>query len=591
MYRAPLRDIEFVLHELLGPETLAGCADFADYSAELANSVLAEAARFAESVLEPLNKRGDRDGAHWSATGVSAPAGFKEAYWKFVEGGWPQLGASPEHGGQLLPQTLVSAVQEIWASANLAFKLCPMLTHGAAHALAVTGTAEQKRLYLPKMVRGEWTGTMVLTEPQAGSDLGLIRTQAVPEGDHYRLFGQKIFITWGEHDYTENIIHMVLARIDGAPAGTRGISMFIVPKVLVHPDGRLGERNEVRCVSIEHKLGIHASPTCVMAFGEQQGALGYLVGEPNRGLEYMFIMMNTARLAVGLEGYAVAEAALQQAVDWARNRVQGKPPGAPGGAAAPIIHHPDVKRMLLGMKANVAAMRALTFYAASRLDIARHHRDPAVRAAAQSRAELLIPIVKGWCTELGAEIASTGIQTHGGMGYIEETGAAQFLRDVRITSIYEGTTGIQSNDLIGRKIGHDGGEAMRALVTEMRAELGGLDGPDPAATVRAAALEGVDLLARGTHSLLSLLGSDPARAAAVSVPYLKLCGFAIGGWLMAKAAGIAAHKLAGAERELYAGRLQAARFYAEQLLPNAFALERIVERGSQSVAEADARLI
>jgi 3-(methylthio)propanoyl-CoA dehydrogenase len=589
-YHAPLRDIEFVLHELIGPEALAGCRDFGDYSADLANSVLAEAARFAESVLAPLNKPGDREGAHWSAAGVAAPAGFKEAYRQFIEGGWPQLGASPEYGGQVLPQILVSAVQEIWAASNLAFKLCPMLTHGAAHALALTGTAEQKRLYLPRMVSGEWTGTMVLTEPQAGSDLGLIRTQAIPEGDHYRLFGQKIFITWGEHDYTENIIHMVLARIDGAPAGTRGISMFIVPKVLVHPDGRLGERNEVRCVSIEHKLGIHASPTCVMAFGEEKGAVGYLVGEANRGLEYMFIMMNTARLAVGLEGYAVAEAAFQQASDWARSRVQGKPPGA-AGASAPIVHHPDVKRMLLGMKSSVAAMRALALYTASRLDIAGHHHDAAMRASAQSRVDLLIPIVKGWCTELGLEIASTGIQTHGGMGYIEETGAAQCLRDVRITSIYEGTTGIQSNDLIGRKIGRDSGAAMRGLVSEMRAELGALDAPDAAAIVRAAALEGIDLLNRATHSLLGLLGSDPARAAAVSVPYLKLCGFTIASWLMAKTAALSAGKLAGADRELYAGRLQAARFYAEQLLPNAFALERIVERGSQSVVDADARLI
>ncbi|HTW37945.1 MAG TPA: acyl-CoA dehydrogenase [Steroidobacteraceae bacterium] len=591
MYRAPLKEIEFVLHELLGPEALAGCQGFADYSADLANSVLAEAARFAETVLEPLNKPGDREGAHWSPAGVAAPAGFKEAYRQFVAGGWPQLGASPQYGGQPVPQILTSAVQEIWAAANLAFKLCPMLTHGAAHALALTGTVEHKRLYLPRMVSGEWTGTMVLTEPQAGSDLGLIRTQAIPEGDHYRLFGQKIFITWGEHDYTENIIHMVLARIEGAPAGTRGISMFIVPKVLVHADGSLGERNEVRCVSIEHKLGIHASPTCVMAFGAEKGAVGYLVGEANRGLEYMFIMMNTARLAVGLEGYAVAEAAFQQASDWARNRVQGKPPGGAGAAAAPIIRHPDVKRMLLGMKASIAAMRALALYTASRLDIAGHHHDPALRAAAQARVDLLIPIVKGWCTELGAEIASTGIQTHGGMGYIEETGAAQFLRDVRITSIYEGTTGIQSNDLIGRKLARDDGAAMRALIAEMRAELGALDAPEVAATVRAAALEGVDLLSRATHSLLGLLGSDPARAGAVSVAYLKLCGFTIAGWLVAKTAALSAGKVAGADRDLYLGRLQAARFYAEQLLPTAFALERIVERGSHSVVEADPRLI
>ncbi len=653
MYRAPLDDIGFVLHELIGAEALAGCQDFPDYSADLADTILSEAARFAEAVLEPLNKSGDREGAHWSESGVTAPAGFKEAYRQFVEGGWPQLGASPGHGGEAVPQMLSTAVQEIWASANLAFELCPMLTHGAAHALSLTGSQAQQALYLPKMVSGEWTGTMVLTEPQAGSDLGLIRARAVPEGDHHRIFGQKIFITWGEHDYTENIVHMVLARIEGAPPGTRGISLFIVPKVLVRPDGSLGERNEVRCVSIEHKLGIHASPTCVMALGERQGAVGYLVGEPNRGLEYMFIMMNTARLGVGLQGYAMGECAFQQAAEWARNRVQGKPPAAqdglpvqgrpgargnPGAAAQPggggsgtagrsgaaagagaatIIHHPDVKRMLLSMKSGVEAMRALTLYAACQLDLAAHHRDDAVRAAAQARADLLIPIVKGWCTELGIEIASTGIQAHGGMGYIEETGAAQFLRDARITAIYEGTTGIQANDLLGRKVGRDKGAALTALLDDAQAELDGLKATDAAAVaVRAAAREGVTLLRDATQSLLRMQGSDPSRAAAVAVPYLKLCGFALGGWLMAKAAEIAAGKLAGAPaggdgggasaggdaggggdrrgdagRARYAAKLQTARFYAEQMLPSALALKRIVESGAASVTEADARLI
>ncbi len=608
MYRAPLAEIGFVLHQLIGGKALAGCEAFADYSEELAASILSEAARFAETVLEPLNKSGDREGAHWSESGVRAPAGFKEAYRQFAESGWPQLGASPEYGGQDVPQMLTTAVQEIWASANLAFKLCPMLTHGAAHALALTGSAEQRQRFLPRMVSGEWTGTMVLTEPQAGSDLGLIRTRAVPEGDHYRLFGQKIFITWGEHDYTENIIHMVLARIDGAPAGTRGISLFIVPKVLVSEDGRLGERNDVRCVSIEHKLGIHASPTCVMAFGEKQGAIGYLVGEANRGLEYMFIMMNTARLAVGLEGYAVAERAFQQAADWARSRVQGRPPAAADGrapaggasqAAAPIIHHPDVKRMLLSMRSSTEAMRALTLYAAHQLDLAARHRDDKRRAAAQARGDLLIPIVKGWCTELGIEIASTGIQVHGGMGYIEETGAAQFLRDVRITAIYEGTTGIQANDLVGRKIGRDRGAAMQALIDEMRGELqrlvaevrGGAEGDRTAArgattpSAAGAALEGVELLSSATRALLALLEADPQRGGAVAVPYLKLCGFAIAGWLMARAESIAAHGLGGADREFFTAKLVSTRFYAAQILPRALALARIVERGSESVTE------
>ena len=591
MYHAPLRDIEFVLHELIGVDAVLSCERFADYSVDLANTVLEEAARFAETVLEPLDKTGDREGAHWSEAGVTTPAGFKEAYQQYVEGGWPRLGASPEHGGQVVPQLLATAVQEIWSSANLSFELCPMLTHGAAHALALTGSQAQRELYLPRMVSGEWTGTMVLTEPQAGSDLGLIRTRALPEGEHYRLHGQKIFITWGEHDYTPNIVHMVLARIEGAPEGTRGISLFIVPKRLVGPDGSLGERNDVRCVSIEHKLGIHASPTCVMAFGERDGAIGYLVGEPNRGLEYMFIMMNTARLGVGLQGLALAERALQQAADWARTRVQGKPPAAAGAAAA-IVHHPDVKRMLLGMKSSVEAMRALVLYAAHQLDLAGHQGDEAARKAAQARADLLIPIVKAWCTELGIEVASTGIQVHGGMGYIEDTGAAQRLRDVRITAIYEGTTGIQANDLIGRKIGRDAGAAMAALVADMRGELASLKAADVAArTVRTAALEGVELLSGATRFLLNLLASEPARAEAVAVPYLKLCGLVLGGWLMARAAEVAADKIASAERDYYSAKLQTARFYAQQILPSTLALGRIVERGSESVVEADARLI
>jgi alkylation response protein AidB-like acyl-CoA dehydrogenase len=592
MYAAPLKDISFVLDELIGADALRVCPNHADYSAEVGAAVLSEAARFAETVLAPLNKPGDLEGAHWSAEGVKSPAGFKDAYLQFVEGGWPQLGAEPEYGGQGVPLMLASAAQEIWASANLAFKLCPMLTHGAVHALEITGSPAQRALYLPKMIRGEWTGTMVLTEPQAGSDLGLIRTRAVPEGDHYRVFGQKIFITWGEHDFTDNIIHMVLARIDGSPPGTRGISLFIVPKVLVGADGALGERNEVRCLSIEHKLGIHASPTCVLAFGEKDGAIGYLVGEPNRGLEYMFIMMNTARLAVGLEGYAVAERAFQQAAEWARTRVQGKPPVAAGSTPAAIIHHPDVKRMLLTMKSGVEAMRALTLYAACQLDIAAHAADAGVRAAAQARGDLLIPIVKGWCTELGAEIASLGIQVHGGMGFIEETGAAQYLCDVRITSIYEGTTGIQANDLIGRKIGRDRGAAMQALIAEVESELkAAVASSAVAQQVRTAAHEAVELLRESTAAIVALYSTAPERAAAVAVPYLKLCGFALGGWLMARAAAIAATKLAGTEREFYEGKLAGARFYAAQTLSNVLALHRTVRDGPASVVELDARLI
>ena len=591
MYRAPLRELRFVLDELLGSAKLSACAAFADYSSELADSVLSEAARFAADVLEPLNRPGDQQGARWTPEGVVTPAGFRDAYNQFVAGGWPQLGADPEYGGQLVPQVLATAVQELWAASNLAFKLCPMLTHGAVHALELAGTAEQKRRFLPKMVSGEWTGTMVLTEPQAGSDLGQTRTRAVPDAAQYRLFGQKIFITWGDHDCTPNTIHMVLARIEGAPPGVKGISLFIVPKWLVNDDGTLGERNEVRCVSIEHKLGIHASPTCVLAFGDHDGAVGYLVGAANRGLEYMFVMMNSARLSVGLEGYAVADRAFQRALEWARTRVQGKPP-TPSGAKATIIEHPDVRRMLLTMKAGTEGARALALYAAYQVDLGAHASDGQVRQAAQARADLLIPIVKGWCTELGNEIAAVGVQVHGGMGYIEETGAAQYVRDVRITTIYEGTTGIQSNDLLGRKLGRDKGAAMAALLADMASELQPLAADNPtAAAVRSAALEGVGSLRDATQTLLGNLATRPELALAVAVPYLKLCGFVVAGWLMAKSATIAAAHLTGSDAEFYSGKLRTALFYAEHLLPNALLLTRVVQRGAASVAETESALI
>jgi len=594
MYRAPLSDIRFVLEDLLDTSALSGMPGLEDYSSELATAVLEEAARFAEDVLDPLNQTGDREGARWTPDGVVMPAGFKDAYEKFVEGGWPQLGADPEYGGQPVPIVLGTAVQELWASANLSFKLCPMLTAAAVEALELRGTPEQKRLFLPKMVSGEWTGTMNLTEPQAGSDLALVRMRAVPDGSHYRLFGQKIFITYGDHDYTENIIHMVLARIDGAPPGVRGISLFLVPKVLVNDDGSLGARNDVRCTSIEHKLGIHASPTCVMTYGEREGAIGYLIGEPNRGLEYMFIMMNAARLSVGVEGYALAERAFQRAAEWARNRLQGRPPGAKSEGPVPIVQHPDVRRMLLTMKSGAEAMRALALYAAYQFDLARHHPDGRTRAAAQARGELLIPIVKGFCTENGVRLASLGIQVHGGMGYVEETGAAQHLRDVRITTIYEGTTGIQSNDLVGRKIGRDRGAAMGALIEEMRRELESLPvGDGEGRAVVNASLEAVERLEAATRAQLAALGECPERAYAVAVPYLELCGTAICGWLMAKAYARAAEGIAGgdAQQEFHRAKLRTAQFFAQHTLPNVLALARVVEQGASSVIDTDAALI
>src|ERR1700730_10777069 len=592
MYRAPVREMRFVLEELLGARTLAASAELADYSDELAQAGVEGGAGFAENGLDPLNRPGDTEGARWTADGVVTAPGFREAYRQFVAGGWTALGAPPEYGGQRAPRVLVTAAGEFWGSANLAFKLGPMLTHGAVHALELCGSAAQKDRYLPALVSGEWTGTMVLTEPQAGSDLGRVRTRALPQGDHYRLFGQKIFITWGDHDLTTNTVHMVLGRIEGAPPGVKGISLFIVPKVLVNADGSLGARNDVRCLSIEHKLGIHASPTCVLAFGEQNGAVGDLVGEPGRGLEYMFVMMNSARLSVGSEGYAVGERALQRAAQWARTRVQGKPPVAQGAGPAPIIHHPDVKRMLLMMKSQTEASRALILYNAFQFDLATCSVDETVRRAAAGRGELLTPIVKGWCTEIGNEVAAIGVQVHGGMGYIEETGAAQYLRDVRITTIYEGTTGIQSNDLIGRKLGRDRGAAMGALIADMERELQAI--ATTAASVdatRKAALDAVAALKSATQALLRTLASRPDAGMAVSVPYLMLCGYVTGGWLLAKSAALAAAKADGPDREFYAAKIRTARFYAAQVLPGAAGLARVVESGGMSVVETDAALI
>ncbi len=604
-YRAPVKEIRFVLDELIGYEPFAACADFADYSSETSAAILDEAAKFAEGVLDPLCKLGDREGARWSADGVTMPLGFREAYNQFCASGWPALRSDVKYGGQGVPTVLGTAVEELWAGANLAFKLCPMLTQGAIEAVHQFGTPQQKHLYLPKMVSGEWTGTMNLTEPQAGSDLAQVRTRAVPAGPNYRLYGQKIFITYGEHDLTENIVHMVLARIEGAPPGVRGISLFIVPKFWVNADGTAGARNDVFCASIEHKLGIHASPTCVMTYGDNEGALGLLVGEANRGLEYMFVMMNVARLSVGLEGYAQGERAFQQAVDWARARVQGKPPVTmakiagsasmgTGSSPQPIIGHPDVKRMLLEMKSTVEASRALALYAAAQLDLGHAYPDAAVRAAAQARGDLLIPIVKGFCTENGIDVASTGIQVHGGMGYVEETGAAQTLRDVRITSIYEGTTGIQSNDLIGRKFGRDGGAVLGKLLDEMQESLDSLSSTDATAQkVKVAAISGVGKLRDAAASLSGALTTSPDRAMAVSVPFLKLCGVVIGGWLMARSADIAARKLeAGSpDAEFLRGKLATARFYAGQVLPRALMLENIVSQGADAVVGTDAASI
>jgi 3-(methylthio)propanoyl-CoA dehydrogenase len=591
MYRAPLKDIQFALEHVIGADVLRGCPGYQEYSLELAESILGEASRFAEGVLDPLWQSADREGAQWSEQGVRTPAGFRQAYQQLVDGGWTTLSGPPEWGGQGLPSLLCTAVEEILAAANLAFRLCPLLSSGAAEAIHAAGTEEQKATYLPPLIAGRWSGTMNLTEPQAGSDLALLRSRAVRDGDHYRIYGSKIFITYGEHDLAENIVHLVLARVDGAPAGVKGISLFIVPKFLVNADGTLGARNDLRCTGIEHKLGIKGSPTCQMSYGEHGGAIGYLLGEENRGLETMFIMMNAARLGVGLEGYAVAERAYQRALEWARNRIQGTPIGATAPGAQAIVQHADVKRMLLTMRAQIEACRYLTLYGAAQLDRAAEHGDAATRQAAQARIDLLIPIIKGCCTELGLEIASLGIQVHGGMGFIEDTGAAQSLRDARIGTIYEGTTGIQAADLAGRKFARDGGAALMALGADIKNELQQAV-PAAADPMRLAALAAVGVYERAAGGYLVAMGRDPRVLGALSVPFLRLSGLVLGGWLQARAAARAALQLeAGHDPDFYRGKLQSARFYADHLLPQVDGYAGVLARGAGAVVDADPALL
>ena len=467
-YRAPLADMHFVLNELAGLEAVAGLPGCEEATPDTVAAILQEASRFATDVLDPLNRTGDLEGSKRQADGsVTTPRGFKEAYRQFIETGWNGLTKPTVYGGQGLPQLVSTPVEEMWHAANMAFDLCPLLTQGAIEALELCGTPEQKATYLPHMVAGTWAGTMNLTEPQAGSDLAAVRTRAVPQGDGtYKLFGQKIFITFGEHDLTDNIVHLVLARTPDAPEGVKGISLFLVPKFLVNADGSLGARNDVSCVSLEHKLGIHASPTAVLSYGDKGGAVGYLVGQENRGLEYMFIMMNLARFSVGMEGVGISERAYQRAVSYARDRVQGKPVGESGGRG-PIIEHPDIRRMLMTMRAYTEAMRALGYVTASAMDHARHEADARVRAQHQAFVDLMLPIVKGWFTETAQEVAYLGVQVHGGMGFIEETGAAQYYRDARIITIYEGAAGIQANDLIGRKTARDGGATARTVAADI----------------------------------------------------------------------------------------------------------------------------
>ncbi len=581
-YVAPLKDMRFVLNELASLAEVARLPGFGEATPDTVDAILEEAGKLASGVLDPLNQSGDQEGSQWAEGAVRTPKGFKEAYRQFVEGGWNALPLDPEWGGQGLPKLVSTPVSEMATSANMSFSLCPLLTLGAIEALLLAASGPLKKTFLPKMVEGTWTGTMNLTEPQAGSDLALVRTKALREGDHYRISGQKIFITYGEHDLTENIVHLVLARTPDAPEGVKGISLFVVPKFLVNPDGTLGERNKAHCASIEHKLGIHASPTAVMVF---DGAIGYLVGEENKGLAYMFIMMNAARFGVGLEGVAIAERAFQRALAYAKERVQGR--DLVEGRTVPIIRHPDVRRMLMLMKAQTEAARALAYVVAGAMDAAQRHPDAAQRQRYQAFVDLMIPVVKGWSTETGIEVASLGIQVHGGMGFIEETGAAQHLRDARITTIYEGTTGIQANDLVGRKIAREAGATVKGWLAELRrfdAELAKSSNADIQA-LRGQLSSGAAAVGEAVDFILAKAGSEPRVAFAGAVPFLKLMGVVAGGWQMARAALAAEQRLAAgaSDKPFYQAKIATARFFGEHVLTQAPGLRAAVVGGGEAV--------
>ncbi|MEB8434357.1 acyl-CoA dehydrogenase C-terminal domain-containing protein [Cocleimonas sp. KMM 6892] len=585
-YEAPLKEMQFVLKELADINAIAQHPGFEDATPDMVEAILKEAGKLASLVIEPLNNIGDQQGSRLENGVVVNPDGFKEAYQQFVENGWPGLHQPTEFDGQGLPFLMQSAVSEMWNASNMAFALCPMLTAGAIEAINAHGSDEIKKTYLPKMVSGEWTGTMNLTEPQAGSDLSAVRTQATKEGDHYLIKGSKIFITWGDHEMTDNIAHLVLARLPDAPEGVKGISLFIVPKYLINEDGSLGERNDAKAVSLEHKLGIHASPTCVMSFGDETGAVGYLIGEENNGLSCMFTMMNHARLEVGMEGVGLSEGAYQHALAYAKDRTQGYSPGSEGRVS--IIHHADVRRMLMQMKAFTEAGRALAYVAAGAHDHAYQSTDEKVADFQRRRMDLLTPIVKAWCTEVAQEVTSLGVQVHGGMGFIEETGAAQYMRDARIITIYEGTTGIQAGDLIGRKVLRDKGATVSELIAELNefeTTLKAQSGDDFAimSTQFSAALKAVT---ESTKWVLEKGMETPHSAGAASVNYLMLMGTALGGWLMAKSALAAQREIdAGSTDEFFKTKILTARFYAEHILPRSEAYATTVQSGAGAIMD------
>ena len=589
-YRAPVADIAFALKSAAGFGTALAEGLYGDLTDDVVDAVLEEAGKFATDVLGPLNPIGDRHGSLFEDGAVTTAPGWKEAYRAWAQAGWNGLAAPAQWGGQELPHAVNAACIEMWNSAAMAFGLGPLLTMAGIDTLAAHGSAELQRTYLPKLVSGEWMGTMQLTEPQAGSDVGALRSRAERTADgSYRIIGQKIFITYGEHDLTDNIIHLVLARLPNAPAGTKGISLFLVPKFLLNADGSLAARNDVRAHSIEHKLGIHASPTCTMVYGDNGGATGFLIGEENRGMACMFTMMNQARLSVGLQGVAIAERATQQAMAYARERKQGRATGTQSGSS-PIIAHPDVKRMLLTMRALTRAARAIAYATAVALDRAQRSPDAAARKAAHERASLLTPVAKAFATDVGNEVSSLGVQVHGGMGYVEETGAAQHYRDARIAAIYEGTNGIQAIDLITRKLPLSGGAAVKAYICGIRRTVEAVNATnDPALGWTGIRLQdAVDSLDRATQWLLGSQHNDLDRALAGATPYLRLFALAAGGALLAEEA-LAAMRLAGNGADA-AGRTAIARFFAENLAVQAGSLERTVVESADSVTQADAAL-
>jgi 3-(methylthio)propanoyl-CoA dehydrogenase len=586
-YTAPLKDMLFDIRHLAGIDEIAKLPGFEEAGFETAQAVLEECARFNEGVIAPLNVEGDRNPSAWKDGKVTTTPGFKEAYRQYAEGGWQGLQHPVEFGGQGLPKIIGAACGEILNSANLSFALCPLLTDGATEALLTAGSEELNATYLENLVSGKWTGTMNLTEPQAGSDLALVRTRAEPQPDGtYKIFGTKIFITYGEHDMAENIVHLVLARVAGAPEGVKGISLFVVPKLLVGKDGSIGASNDVHCVSIEHKLGIKASPTAVLQFGDNGGAVGYLVGQENRGLEYMFIMMNAARYAVGVQGIAIAERSYQHAVQYAKERIQSRPVDGSMTTSAPIIHHPDVKRMLMTMRATTEACRAMASVAAAAYDAAHHHPDPEARKQNQAFYEFLVPLVKGYSTEMSIEVTSLGVQVHGGMGFIEETGAAQYYRDARILTIYEGTTAIQANDLVGRKTARDGGQTGKAVATQIaktEAELARRDSAAARAVLkrlaaaRQAFIEVVDFVAGNTKA-------SPNAVFAGSVPYLMLAGNVVAGWQLARSLLVAEDLAAkGEDVQFMQAKIATARFYADHILSKVPGMRDAIVEGAESV--------